>query len=937
MKKKILFLFLTVAFQAAFAQSAISGLVMDGDFNEPLAFANVIVREKGQTQSTLGSITDFEGRYSIIVKSEGIYEVEFSYLGYETKVISDVEVGTNDEVQVNVTLNPSSNQLEEVVITVSAKKNNEAAVLAIQKGAITLLDGLSAQTMKKSGDGDVAAAIKRIPGVSVQGGKFVYVRGLGDRYSKTLLGNVEVPGLDPDRNTLQLDVFPTNLIDNILISKSASADLPADFTGGLVDVILKDFSAIPEYSVSVSAGYNTSTNFKNAPTLPDYSLNALSFDSGANELPFNSVVNFPRPVNVNNAQQEAFLISSTNAFTKQMGVSRENNFMDYSIGGTASNQYNISEKVSIGFIASMNYKLDTDYYESVVNRSVAVRNGEQQDFDGQEGELGSIQSIASGLLGISVKTGSFKHNATILAIRSGESNGFDGIIEDYIENPYSGITNTMTHTEREILTVPFSGAYRLSDKFSFDWKFAPSVVRVRDIDFRKSVFNVLNNGNKIIDNSSTALPLRLWRDLEEYGVSAKADLKYDFKLFGKAVNKLKIGVAYNTKDREFGTDLFSIGYRGNSMDLDGNYDNILNSSFVWNATRDTGSFVIGDYQPTNQYEAQNETVGAYLSTELNVSEKLKATLGVRYEQYNVLYSGQDVSGEVYNDEEFIDVQDFYPSANFIYSVDEDTNIRASYSMTTARPSFKENSAANIYDPITERFFVGNVDLKPTYIDNFDVRWEHYGEENRFMAISGFYKSFENPIEINYFDVTTPNTLIARNTEEAIVYGVELEMRNSLYSNDNYRVSFNINSSLIVSKLEMSENELIARQSVAGDRKIDTFRKLQGQSPYLVNAGITYDLFESDFEAGLFYNVQGRALQVIGVGQFPDVFTEPFHSLNLNASKRFGENKKKTLTLKVDNLLNDAIESRFDYFGNTDFIFSSLNPGVNVSLAFGYKF
>lgn len=937
MKKKILFLFLTVAFQAAFAQSAISGLVMDGDFNEPLAFANVIVREKGQTQSTLGSITDFEGRYSIIVKSEGIYEVEFSYLGYETKVISDVEVGTNDEVQVNVTLNPSSNQLEEVVITVSAKKNNEAAVLAIQKGAITLLDGLSAQTMKKSGDGDVAAAIKRIPGVSVQGGKFVYVRGLGDRYSKTLLGNVEVPGLDPDRNTLQLDVFPTNLIDNILISKSASADLPADFTGGLVDVILKDFSAIPEYSVSVSAGYNTSTNFKNAPTLPDYSLNALSFDSGANELPFNSVVDFPRPVNVNNAQQEAFLISSTNAFTKQMGVSRENNFMDYSIGGTASNQYNISEKVSIGFIASMNYKLDTDYYESVVNRSVAVRNGEQQDFDGQEGELGSIQSIASGLLGISVKTGSFKHNATILAIRSGESNGFDGIIEDYIENPYSGITNTMTHTEREILTVPFSGAYRLSDKFSFDWKFAPSVVRVRDIDFRKSVFNVLNNGNKIIDNSSTALPLRLWRDLEEYGVSAKADLKYDFKLFGKAGNKLKIGVAYNTKDREFGTDLFSIGYRGNSMDLDGNYDNILNSSFVWNATRDTGSFVIGDYQPTNQYEAQNETVGAYLSTELNVSEKLKATLGVRYEQYNVLYSGQDVSGQVYNDEEFIDVQDFYPSANFIYSVDEDTNIRASYSMTTARPSFKENSAANIYDPITERFFVGNVDLKPTYIDNFDVRWEHYGEENRFMAISGFYKSFENPIEINYFDVTTPNTLIARNTEEAIVYGVELEMRNSLYSNDNYRVSFNINSSLIVSKLEMSENELIARQSVAGDREIDTFRKLQGQSPYLVNAGITYDLFESDFEAGLFYNVQGRALQVIGVGQFPDVFTEPFHSLNLNASKRFGENKKKTLTLKVDNLLNDAIESRFDYFGNTDFIFSSLNPGVNVSLAFGYKF
>ncbi len=155
-----------------------------------------------------------------------------------------------------------------------------------------------------------------------------------------------------------------------------------------------------------------------------------------------------------------------------------------------------------------------------------------------------------------------------------------------------------------------------------------------------------------------------------------------------------------------------------------------------------------------------------------------------------LYSGQAISGEIYRDSEFIDVADIYPSANFIYSVNDQTNIRASYSMTTARPSFKENSAANIYDPITERFFVGNIDLVPTYVNNYDLRWEHYGEENRFMALSAFYKQFTDPIEINYYDVTTPNTLIARNTQEAIVYGVELEMRNSIYSNDFYRLSYN---------------------------------------------------------------------------------------------------------------------------------------------------
>ncbi len=166
------------------------------------------------------------------------------------RLVNEIKTKEGDEVEVSIVLNPLANALEEVVVTTTVRKNNEASVLAIQKGAVTMLDGLSAQTMKKSGDGNVATAIKRIPGVSVQGGKFVYVRGLGDRYSKTLLGGLEVPGLDPDRNTLQLDVFPTNLLDNLLVSKSASSDLPADFTGGLVDVLLKDFSTLPEYTFS---------------------------------------------------------------------------------------------------------------------------------------------------------------------------------------------------------------------------------------------------------------------------------------------------------------------------------------------------------------------------------------------------------------------------------------------------------------------------------------------------------------------------------------------------------------------------------------------------------------------------------------------------------------------------------------------------------------
>ena len=169
-------------------------------------------------------------------------------------------MGQNEEYTLTATLLPASNSLDEVIVTTTAKNNTEASVLLIQKRAVNLIDGLSAQSIQKTGDSDLASAIKRIPGVSVQDGKFVYVRGLGDRYSKTLLGGLEVPGLDPDKNTLQLDIFPTNLLDNILISKSASADLNSDFTGGIVDVILKDFSVLPEYSFSIRGSYNPDMN-----------------------------------------------------------------------------------------------------------------------------------------------------------------------------------------------------------------------------------------------------------------------------------------------------------------------------------------------------------------------------------------------------------------------------------------------------------------------------------------------------------------------------------------------------------------------------------------------------------------------------------------------------------------------------------------------------
>ncbi len=250
---KLLVLILFTIFNVNGQTGKIAGTIMDGEFNEPMAFANVLIKN-----TTKGTTSDFDGKYSIDVEA-GNYTIVFSYIGYQTIEISDVVVKSNDEVIVDVTLN--TNSLETVVITTTVRKNTESAILDLQKKSITLLDGLSAQSIKSSGASNIASAVKNVPGVSIQGGKYVYVRGLGDRYTKSILNGVDIPGLDPDRNTIQMDIFPTNILDNIIVVKSAAAEYPADFTGGVIDIVTKDFPTKANYTISTGFGYNPDMHF----------------------------------------------------------------------------------------------------------------------------------------------------------------------------------------------------------------------------------------------------------------------------------------------------------------------------------------------------------------------------------------------------------------------------------------------------------------------------------------------------------------------------------------------------------------------------------------------------------------------------------------------------------------------------------------------------
>ena len=346
------------------------------------------------------------------------------------------------------------------------------------------------------------------------------------------------------------------------------------------------------------------------------------------------------------------------------------------------------------------------------------------------------------------------------------------------------------------------------------------------------------------------------------------------------------------------------------------------------------------FEQANAYEGEQRISAAYASNEFSVTEKLKTVIGVRAELFQTYYTGQNQAAtEVYENAKIIDKLDLFPSANIIYSLTEIENLRGSYSRTTARPSFKEASKSQIFDAITNRLFIGNIALTPSYINNFDVRYERFGEGGEMVAFSGFYKDFTDPIELTFYE-SAPDQITPKNLGSAKVYGIEFEFRKSLgfILEGLNKLKFNINASYIKSELSMNIDEYNRRVLAARDgESIDSTRELQGQSPYLINSGLNYINTELGLQTGLFFNVQGKTLEVVGTGIVPDVYTKPFRSLNFTFNKSFGEDKKSTIDVKVSNIFDSKRESVYESYNTSAKTFSMYQPGTEISVGYSYKF
>ena len=942
MRKKVLFLLFNLLSVALFAQQGeVNGLISDESTKETLPGVKITVEGNGVTKMTM---TDFDGKYSVKGLQFGTYTITTKYATFVPKKETVVLSNESPTSTLNIGLQAAVSEQQEVVVKATMRRDSEASILLDRKNAAVVSDGISAQSIKKAGDSDVSGAVKRITGVTIQNGKYVFVRGLGDRYTQTTLNGLTIPGLDPDVNAIQLDIFPTSIVDNLNVSKTASADLYGDFAGGIVNIITKKFPAKKTTQIGLGIDYNPSMHFnKDFVLYSKSSTDWLGFDDGMRQLPINSRTKIPDEV-----MADPNLQKITQSFNNELGVKTMTALPNGSFSLNHGNQITKNADLSIGYFGSINYSNDNIFYDNYETNEFLkddnLANNNLIKWSARKGKIGKNAVNWSSLASLSVNYKKNSFQLTGLHTQNGESSGMLRESNDYNGNVSTLIENILTYSSRRLTTGMISGSHKLN-RAEINWSNAFSISNVYEPDFRETKISV-TNGDTTLSTGTGAGIDRFWRNLDEKTESFKGEFIYKFT----EKTSLKSGVSGTLKWRDF--NVYS--YKHRPRDLSNiNFDpnSFLTSENIWNPATRQGTYTIGNYEPANNFSASQNVIGGFLMMNHPIKKFLTMSYGVRVENAGMFYNGQNNTGSIkYVNKQTLDETNILPSANLNFMVSEKITFRLGAGNTVARPSFKEKSIAQIYDPITKRIFNGNINLKQTNISNFDARFEYFFSGTELFAISGFYKQFDGHIEMVSF-ATAPNNIMPRNSGFASILGTEIEFRKAFAKKEISpilsRFSLNLNVSLVASKVDLksvyvddkgqTEFELRSKNRRSEEGPQASTRPMAGQSPYVVNASISYDLPETESNITVSYNIQGEQLTVISSGRVPDVYTDPFNSLNINGYRSFGKNKNSKITLSVNNLLNDRIAFLYKSYNSTQEIYSSYNPGIQFSVKYNYTF
>lgn len=950
MKKyfSILALLLGLSGFATAQTTVITGKVTDSDNHEALEGATV--RLMKDSSVVAGTYTDAEGTFQVEV-APGTYHLVITYVSYSDHTIPNLQLAAGQTLVQDVQMGMDVDKIDEkniVVIQEKVVKNTEATLINLQRRSTSVVDVISLDQVQRTGDPDAGAAMKRVTGVTVEGGKYVYVRGLGDRYSKTLLNGSEIPSLDPNRNSVQMDLFPSNLIDNIVVYKTFTPDLPGSFTGGLVKISTKDFPQSFSLSYNSTIGFNTSASLRDDfLTGRRGKLDWLGMDDGTRALPAPmSTSGFVVPdLHFSDPVKADAIDQASKAFDTPISPEASQSSVNHSHAFTIGNQKKLAGK-PFGYIVGLSYNKTENFFEDAQEgRWQLVSNINQTNGLNNQlfltGDQCSREVLWGGLVNFSWLP-SVNHQLSFNYMHNQSGINSARFLQGDIPRDDPRIvfqTRVISYTERALDMFQLKGDHALG-KLKVNWigAFSRSVQDEPDLRFFSNDFT-REDSIYDIQRALYNAPSRYFRKMEEDNADAKAGFTLPFHQWAGKESKFQFGGAYTYKGRSFFERRFEyvngspqlIQYQGDpeqyfAQENLGVIDVDSNGLFQY------GNYLADASELRNSYTGTQSIAAAHLMVDMPLVKNLRLITGARMETTNILLASKDVrqpKGELNN-------LDLLPSVNLIYAMRPEAlrnimNLRACYSRTLARPVFRELAPFASFDFVGDIVLIGNPDLERTLIHNFDLRWELFPSTRELVSVSAFYKDFANPIEM-IINPLAPNIEgNYRNVPKAQLFGVEFEFRKNLdfilpVLRD-FRASGNL--TLIQSQLDIAPDELAQIRSLNPDA--EATRPMFGQSPYTVNGELAYINDSIGLNTSLSFNVFGARIAAVSRGGTPNVYEQPRPTLDFSIAKRLGPVE---LRFRARNLL-DPEYKKVHTLKEVDYTFSSYRIGRTFSLGLTY--
>jgi outer membrane receptor protein involved in Fe transport len=866
----------------------IRGKLVDGSNEEEIIDGQCKV--EGTTKV---AVSDVEGVFAIKLPP-GNYQLRCYFEGFKTTRVDNVAVIAGKTSTLRVALDHDVNKApeEEVVVEVDPDRGSTANQLLLRKFAPASSDAVSAKEIAKTPDRNAADASKRVVGATVVDGRFIYVRGLGDRYTNSLLNGTPLPSPEPDLQTIPLDIFPVSVLSDVTILKTFTPDMPADFAGGSVRIQTRSFPTKFFASWSFTGGYNTSTTFKNRTTYDGSKTDWLGMDAGSRKMASN-IAGTSGLLSGPPARMEWYGESLNQAPRKLFNtISAPNYGVAFTMGDTIQLGGNpLGYILGVGYSRRWAFREETQrtFEESGDPKSPLIPT---VDFAGTRSN--SFVTI-SGLANIGYQIGK-DHRFTMTGLYSGTSEDDILQLSGNSKNDSAFLSVERARwVERRLYFLQIVGEHKLpalADLF-VKWNAFLGVATRGEPNNVQSVYSrSIDDPTARFEAKSSDGLTHFFSDQKETAKGVGIDFTQPLAK-GDEAPKLKAGGLFSVKDRDFGARRFRFMYQPRVGQLD--WLRTPAASILNDETIGTFARVEENTRATDVYAARQRIYAGYLMADVPIGP-LRLVGGARLEAASLsVISHDDLATGAPLTKDGFKKADVLPSLGAIFRMTDAMNLRASVTQTVARPQFREIARFDYSDFFNAQLAVGNPDLKRTLITNVDFRWEWFPSGSEVVAASVFYKHFDDPIETAYVNSTSSVTRRPQNAKSARNLGIELEGRKRLDFLGAALSGFSVlgNLTIVDSKVKLADDQVGIATSLE--------RPLSGQSPYVVNVALDWSSKNETTRARLSYNVFGRRIDTVGTRKIPDTFEMPRHTFDLAVSQQLDSHID--LKLSVENLFN----------------------------------